>query len=64
MNKMMIAVAAALAAIGAVEARDPNYDEAKVAPYTLEDPLAFADGRKLGNASEWPARRGMIIFFR
>ena len=61
MNKMMIAVAAALAAIGAVEARDPNYDEAKVAPYILEDPLAFADGRKLGNASEWPARRAEIL---
>ena len=39
----------------------PNYDEAKVAPYTLEDPLAFADGRKLKDASEWPARRKEIL---
>lgn len=44
--------------LGAVvaNAREPNYDESKVAPYTLEDPLAFADGRKLKDASEWPAR--------
>ena len=25
----------------------PNYDESKIAPYTLEDPLTFADGTKL-----------------
>ena len=43
------------AAVLSVFAREPNYDEAKVAPYTLEDPLAFADGRKLKDASEWPA---------
>ena len=41
--------------------REPNYDEAKVPPYTLEDPLAFADGRKLADASEWPARRREIL---
>lgn len=41
--------------------REPNYDESKVAPYTLEDPLAFADGRKLAAASEWPARRREIL---
>lgn len=45
----------------AVRVRKPNYDEAKVAPYTLEDPLAFADGRKLKDASEWPARRKEIL---
>ncbi len=28
-----------------------NYDETKVAPYTLEDPLTFADGTKLKSAS-------------
>jgi len=49
--------------LGAVvaNAREPNYDESKVAPYTLEDPLAFADGRKLKDASEWPARRKEIL---
>jgi len=38
-------------AVLSVFAREPNYDEAKVAPYTLEDPLEFADGRKLRDAS-------------
>jgi len=56
----MAAVAVALLAMDA-DAREPNYDEAKVAPYTLEDPLTFADGRKLKDASEWPARRKEIL---
>ena len=38
-------------AVGGVFARPPNYDESKVAPYTLEDPLTFADGRKLKSAA-------------
>jgi len=38
-----------------------NYDETKVAPYTLEDPLTFADGTKLKNAAEWPKRRAEIL---
>lgn len=61
MNKMMLAAAAMFAAIGAVEARTPNYDESKVAPYVLEDPLSFADGRKLSGPEEWPARRAEIL---
>ena len=28
----------------------PNYDAAKIAPYTLEDPLTFLDGHKLKDA--------------
>ena len=39
----------------------PNYDKAKIAPYALEDPLAFADGRKLASPAEWPARRREIL---
>lgn len=58
--KMVLLVVGVLAASGAV-ARPPNYDEAKVAPYTLEDPLTFADGRKLKDPSEWPARRAEIV---
>ena len=38
-----------------------NYDEAAVPPYTLEDPLRFADGRKLRNRKQWPARRQEIL---
>ena len=40
---------------------EPNYDESKIAPYELEDPLTFADGRKLKDVSEWPARRAEIL---
>ena len=39
----------------------PNYDASKIAPYALEDPLTFCDGRKLKDASEWPARRREIL---
>jgi hypothetical protein len=38
-----------------------NQDEAKVPPYTLPDPLKFADGRALSNATEWPARRAELL---
>ena len=42
-------------------AREPNYDEAKVAPYSLEDPLTFADGTRLTDVKQWPARRAEIV---
>ena len=60
MEKARIAVAVAMLA-AVVNAREPNYDESKVAPCSLEDPLTFADGRKLKDASEWPARRKEIL---
>ena len=59
MKKLLLLGMAALA--GSLAARRPNYDESKVAPYTLEDPLTFADGRKLDSAAEWPARRNEIL---
>jgi len=42
-------------------ARPPNYDEAKVAPYTLPDPLAFVDGTRLTSPSQWPKRRAELL---
>ena len=39
-------------------ARQRNYDEEKVAPYTLEDPLAFADG-VFENPDKCPAPQGL-----
>ena len=60
MKKECLLAALALAAAGAF-ARPPNYDESKIAPYVLEDPLTFANGRKLKDASEWPARRKEIL---
>jgi len=34
-----------------------NYDESKVASYTLPDPLMMRSGRRVTNASEWRAQR-------
>ena len=41
--------------------RGPNYDESKIPPYTLEDPLLFADGRRVESPEDWPARRQEIL---
>ena len=38
-----------------------NYDVAAIPAFRLEDPLTFADGRKLLSAAEWPARRKEIL---
>ena len=59
--KKIAGIVVTLALAGTTAARPPNYDESKVAPYALEDPLAFADGRKLTSAAEWPARRKEIL---
>ena len=45
---------------GDVECR-VNYDESRVAPYKLEDPLTFLDGRKVKTAADWEARRTEIL---
>ena len=42
-------------------AQEANYDESKVGPYTLEDPLRFADGRKVKNLGQWEERRQEIL---
>ena len=41
--------------------REPNLDESKVGPYTLESPLVFEDGTPLKDRSEWPRRRAEIV---
>ena len=38
-----------------------NYDESKVSPYTLEDPLTFVDGRKVKTPGDWKLRRKEIL---
>jgi (4-O-methyl)-D-glucuronate---lignin esterase len=38
-----------------------NYDEARVAPYTLPDPLVTASGRRVRSVAEWKARRAEIV---
>ena len=38
-----------------------NYDEAKVRPFTLPDPLVMQDGRRVRDAKTWTERRREII---
>ncbi|MDO4948690.1 MAG: hypothetical protein Q4E55_00755 [Bacteroidales bacterium] len=44
-----------------VAAQQVNYDESKVGPYTLEDPLQFADGKLVKDAADWAKRRTEIL---
>jgi len=44
-----------------VAVRRPNYDREKIAPYALEDPLTFLDGRKVQDLADWAARREEIL---
>ena len=43
-----------------VYVHNPNYDEAKIPSYVLEDPLTFVDGRRVTRET-WPARRQEIL---
>ena len=38
-----------------------NYDESKIPPYELQDPLVFADGRKVKSKKQWKERRLEIL---
>ena len=38
-----------------------NYDEDKVKPYTLPDPLVFANGARVADAAKWKKRREELI---
>ncbi|MBP5640723.1 MAG: hypothetical protein J6X55_14680, partial [Victivallales bacterium] len=40
---------------------EANYDENAIAPFTLEDPVKFADGTPLRSTEEWPRRRREIL---
>src|ERR1700687_2992698 len=44
-----------------VQAQSTNYDESKVATYTLPDPLIFSHGKPVRNAREWKRRREEIL---
>lgn len=39
----------------------PNYDESKIPPYQLPDPLITESGDVIAEASQWPARRDEIM---
>lgn len=49
-----------LSANAFAQKQNVNYDEAAVAPYTLPDPLVFANGKKV-RKNQWPERRREIL---
>ncbi len=64
MKRIIIAIAImALAAASPAWAqkKDVNYDESKVGPYVLENPLVFANGKKVKSVKDWPRRRSEIL---
>ena len=64
MNRRVFLVAILSLAVGLVYAQDPppvNYDESKVEPYSLEDPLVYCNGRKVRKKADWPERRVEIL---
>ena len=58
-STMVMAVALLSLALVAAEAGGPpvNYDEDKVPPYTLPDPLVMASGEKVTSAEMWRTKR-------
>src|SRR5580765_4243615 len=46
-----------LAVLGAAQEGDFNYDESKVVPYTLPDPLLNVDGTRVASARDWNNKR-------
>ena len=64
MNRRVLLIAILSLAVGLVFAQDPppvNYDESKVEPYSLEDPLVYCNGRKVRKKADWPERRVEIL---
>jgi hypothetical protein len=54
----LLVLATALSAVGAQKSEIPiNYDEAKMPPYTLPDPLVASGGARIRDAATWQAQR-------
>ena len=60
-KKLLLLVLTVCSASLTSSAQEANYDESKVKPYTLEDPLRFVDGRKVKNMRDWKLRRQEIL---
>ena len=57
----VVALLAVVSSAIAAEVIPSNEDESKVPPYTLPDPLVFADGRPVQDAAAWRQRRAEIL---
>ena len=58
---VLILLAVAWVATFLSGAQEVNYDESKVGPYVLEDPLVFANGKKVRSKADWELRRSEIL---
>ncbi len=61
MRRTLIAALALLVSSNSLWAQQVNYDESKIPPYKLEDPLRFVNGKKVRNAKDWELRRQEIL---
>lgn len=61
MKRSVILVVLACILGFSLDAQEVNYDESKVGPYTLEDPLRFVNGKKVKNLRDWELRRKEIL---
>jgi len=59
-RNVILALALCVMSLSA-KAQEVNYDESKVGPYTLEDPLQFVNGKKVRNLGDWQKRRQEIL---
>ena len=58
--RYLLTVAVAFTLSAFLSAQNVNYDEAAVAPYELQDPLVFSNGKKVSKR-QWPQRRQEIL---
>ena len=54
---VVVCLLCAVATIASAKRRNINYDESKMAPYTLPDPLLCNDGTKVTTTEQWERQR-------
>ena len=59
-QRYLIAVVATFSLTALMSAQNVNYDETAIAPYELQDPLVFSNGKKVSKR-QWPQRRQEIL---
>ena len=60
-RKSILAIAVACYCF-AIPAQEVNYDESKIPPYSLPDPLVATDGKTIRSQKEWKTKRRPKIF--